>query len=202
LQNRVRASFHVLFQEFKPREGQKIYITEQKTGSYEWLKQRVPDLQGSEYFPGVHRSGEMVEGIRHEDIQALSFANESLDYILTFDVLEHVPYDNRALRELFRCLRPNGVVMITVPFRHDQYDHQIRAVLREDGRLQHLMEPEYHGNPLDMETGSLCFRYFGWRLLDDLRAIGFVEPEVLSYWSPSLGYLGEPQLLIVARKSV
>ena len=92
--------------------------------------------------------------------------------------------------------------MVTVPFCWTSDDHVIRAVMREGGEIQHLLEPEFHGNPLDMERGSLCFRYFGWQILDELRGAGFVDAEVVSYWSRELRYFGDPQFIVTARKPI
>lgn len=78
--------------------------------------------------------------------------------------------------------------MITVPFRWDSQEYQIRAELKESGEIVHYEEPEYHGNPVDMDLGSLRFRYFGWELLNELREIGFVNCEVYTYWSEELRY--------------
>ncbi|MBL7853054.1 MAG: class I SAM-dependent methyltransferase [Cyclobacteriaceae bacterium] len=50
-----------------------------------------------------------------EDIQRLSFKSETYDLILCNHVLEHVPDDQVALRELFRVLQPGGVLLLTVP---------------------------------------------------------------------------------------
>jgi 2-polyprenyl-3-methyl-5-hydroxy-6-metoxy-1,4-benzoquinol methylase len=44
-----------------------------------------------------------------------SWVSEVLDLVGAFDVLEHIEDDNRVLRELYRMLAPNGVVIATVP---------------------------------------------------------------------------------------
>jgi SAM-dependent methyltransferase len=190
----------VLQQEFSPTATAAIYITEQVTPAYKWIKAHFPNCLGSEYFPGHHRSGDFVNGLRHQDVQELSFRDDEFEYILTFDVLEHVPHFRKALREFFRCLRPKGVLLITVPFLWNSYEHQVRAELRDDGKVEHFMEPEFHGNPMNMERGSLRFRYFGWRLIDELSEIGFSNVEVLFYWSEQLRYFGDSQLIVTARK--
>lgn len=200
LGNRLRASLHLLLQELRPSRDDRIYITEQVTPLYSWLRDRFPSLAGSEYLGPDRTPGEVVDGLRHEDMQRLSFPDGSLDMILSFDVLEHVPDERRAFAELWRCLRPGGALLFTAPFREDLHDHQIRAILRPDGTIDHLMEPEYHGNPVDPEGGSLCFRYYGWKLMDDLRACGFVDSEGIFYWSSRFGYLGATSSLFVCRK--
>ena len=62
------------------------------------------------------------------------------------------------------------------------------------------MTPEYHGNPIDHENGSLCFRYFAWDLLEDMRKVGFKDPIVLNYWSRDFVYLGREQFIFMASK--
>jgi hypothetical protein len=198
--NRVRGALHLFRQEFRVDQTSRIYITERVTQNYDWLSKRYPLLQGSEYFSGDFKSGELNNGIQHEDAQALSFADCSFDFILSFDVLEHVPGPVRAIHEFYRVLKPGGSLLFTVPFSFHRQDHLIRAVLSDDGSIKHLEEPEYHGNPVDMDAGSLCFRYFGWEVLSDLRDAGFIDCALLSYWSEEFCYLGDPQFVIVATR--
>lgn len=58
---------------------------------------------------------------RVEDVQALTFANNSFDTILCVEVLEHVPYPAKALAQFYRLLRPGGTLILTVP--HMGYLH-------------------------------------------------------------------------------
>lgn len=50
------------------------------------------------------------------DLTALPFADGSFDLILSSHVLEHIPDDRRAIKELSRVLRPGGHAIIAVPF--------------------------------------------------------------------------------------
>lgn len=50
-----------------------------------------------------------------EDIQKLSFPNHSFDYVLCNHVIEHVPDDNSAFKEISRILKANGNAIITIP---------------------------------------------------------------------------------------
>ena len=49
------------------------------------------------------------------DALALPFPDGSFDRIIAAEVLEHIPDDRRALRELQRVLRPGGTIAVTVP---------------------------------------------------------------------------------------
>ena len=200
LVNRMRAGLHVLHTYAQPETGSKIYITERLTKTYQWLAERYPNLQGSEYFGPSHIPGSIVDGIRHEDVMNLSFPDGTFDRILSFDVLEHVPDPNSAFRALCRVLKPGGVVIFSVPFSSGSATDIVRATIEEDGAVTHYLPAEYHGNPVDPEGGALCYRYFGWEMLDKLRSVGFRNVRCLAYWSEEQGYLGREQYIFVATK--
>ncbi len=200
LTNRVRASLQLFMQECEPALDSRIYVTERVTPTFRWLDERFRRLVGSEYFPGAVRSGQLVNGVRHEDFQALSFDDQSFDHVLSFDVLEHVPDHRRAFSEVHRTLVPGGTFLFTAPFYAHCEENTARALLKEDGTIEHLMEPEYHGNPVDPEGGALAFRYFGWAALREVVEIGFKSAIALNYWSREHAHLGDPQFVFLARK--
>jgi ubiquinone/menaquinone biosynthesis C-methylase UbiE len=61
-------------------------------------------------------SGTVVNGRRHEDVQHLSFADASLDVVITSEVFEHVADPWRAFYEVRRVLRRGGRHLFTVPY--------------------------------------------------------------------------------------
>jgi N-acetylglucosaminyldiphosphoundecaprenol N-acetyl-beta-D-mannosaminyltransferase len=69
-------------------------------------------VQGLEY-----RSADLVmEGVDDRvDLAALPYADRSLDGFVCSHVLEHIPADGTALRELFRVLKPGGWGLLLVP---------------------------------------------------------------------------------------
>jgi len=56
------------------------------------------------------------------DGSSLPIADESVDYILCNQVLEHVFEPGLFLRELLRVLRPGGQLLMTVPFVWDEHE--------------------------------------------------------------------------------
>lgn len=102
--------------------------------------------------PGTARQ----DGAVCQDITQLTFADCSLDLIVSSDVLEHVPDATAAFRESARVLRPGGSHVFTVPPRAAT---RKRARL-EHGKIVHLVEPEYHYDPLD-PAGILTFWDYG-----------------------------------------
>ncbi len=198
LNNRIRASLYFLAGILPEPTTARIYATEQVTALFAQLKQRYPLSVGSEFLRDATPCGSInAAGLRHEDVTALTFARGSFDVVLSFDVLEHVPDYRAALREMARVLRPGGTMLASFPFDTGKAGTEIRASVGADGAIIHHLPPEYHGDPVD-NSGCLCFQIFGWDILDELRAAGFVDARTVFYWSPDLGHLGPNQLQIFA----
>lgn len=201
LRNRMRAASHIAIQDFDMSPEAEIYITEQFGNGYRWLRGHFKHVRGSEFLSPKKASGSRMFGISHEDVQALSLATASLDYVLTFDVLEHVPNYRAAYCSFARVLRPGGKLIMTVPFTIDKFETTVRAQMDDNGQIEHLMPIELHGNPTDPANGSLCYRHFGWDTLQELTDVGFTDARVHTYHSRHLGYMGSGQSVISAIKA-
>ena len=164
------------------------YLQEQVTAFHGWAAGELPGVVGSEYLGDEMASGTVVDGVRHEDALALSFADAAFDAIVSNDVLEHVPDAPRAFAEAARVLRPGGLLVFSVPFHADR-DAVVRRAEIRDGELVHLDEPQYHGNPVG-DGRSLVFYDYGWDLLALCRDAGFADAWAIGYWSAMLGHLG------------
>jgi glycosyltransferase involved in cell wall biosynthesis/SAM-dependent methyltransferase len=205
--NRIRAAIHAFRSRLAPTPESRIYITEQTTPLYRWMREHYPHTVGSEYLADQVAPGQELNGLRNENIMDTTWESARFDYILSFDVLEHVPEPAKAFAECFRILRPGGAMLWAAPFAFGDDarlldDNVVRAYIDDAGELVHLMTPEYHGNPVDPEGGALCFQYFGLQVLDQLRDAGFVDTELLFYWSPDFAHLGREQMMCLARKPV
>jgi SAM-dependent methyltransferase len=172
-----------------------IYISEQVTGYYRYLAKRFPGLQGSEYIGPEHASGTEVNGVRHEDMTRLSFADASFDVVIASEVLEHIPDWQAALVECARVLRPGGRAYMTFPFLRNTHQTRVRAVI-EDGAIRHLLPPQFHGDPVRKE-GILCFQEFGWDVLDAFRAAGFTAAWTEFVLGPTHGHFALDSPVIV-----
>jgi SAM-dependent methyltransferase len=200
LNNRMRASIQIFEQECKPKLDDAIYITEQTTPIFKCLKNKYKNVIGSEYLgddiPNESKNG---LGIRNENLLNLSFSNNQFDYILCFDVFEHIPYYKRAFQECFRCLKPSGGLLFSVPFNLQSQRNIVRAKIKSDGEVENYFTPEYHGDPMKPDE-CLCYYHFGWESLIELRKIGFWDVSSYFYWSKELGYLGRDQFIFIAKK--
>jgi SAM-dependent methyltransferase len=70
-------------------------------------------------FGAMAEAGEVPDGATATALRgtayALPFADGSFDRVVAAEVLEHLPDDSRAMRELFRVLKPGGLMAVTVP---------------------------------------------------------------------------------------
>lgn len=173
-----------------PNSDIAIYNTETSRAVHEQLSS-LPNYICSEYFGPQYAPGEIVNGVRHEDLQQLSFESNSLDIMLSSDVFEHVPDPYLAFREVHRVLKPGGRHIFTVPFHQTEFRDDVRAVI-EHGEIRLLKEPIYHLDPLRPE-GILVYTIFALEMLVKLDEIGFRTYMHLLY-QPRLGILGNNAL--------
>ena len=202
LNNRMRASVHLLEELVRPSPAARIYVAEQTTPLYHALAARYAAVTGSEYLgTGVPLGAVSPKGIRNESLTQLTFPYNSLDCILTFDVFEHIPDYQAAFRECCRTLKPGGTLLFTAPFDQSAERNLVRAVVEPDGHVRHRLPPEYHGDPVNPEEGCLCYQVFGWGGLGELKGAGFSDAAAYVYWSKEYGYLGGEQFVFIAKKA-
>ncbi|MCA3359144.1 MAG: methyltransferase domain-containing protein [Roseomonas sp.] len=187
LNARLRATLHVLAQHSVAYETwtTRIYAHEALTTFALIMRSRYPRFLGSEFAPD-EAAARFLWPIPAVDVTQSPFPNDSFDIVLTNEVLEHVPDLSAALRDTARILRPGGKLIGTFPFNWGSSTTEIRARLTANG-IEHLHPPEYHGNPVDPEGGSLVFQIPGWDILELCRASGFSDACMVFTGSTRLG---------------
>jgi SAM-dependent methyltransferase len=174
-----------------------VYNTESTGAVHEALKSHK-HYQCSEYFGPEHVRGSLVNGVRHEDLQALSFSDQTFDLVLSSDVLEHMPWPYVAHAEIFRVLKPGGRHIFTVPYDPSAAQDDCRAELCGT-EIRHLKPPQYHGDPVRPDEGVLVWYIFGREMQEHLKHIGF-EVETLLLHAPRKGIIGDNAIVFVASK--
>lgn len=164
-----------------------VYNTESRGALHDQLV-AMPGYRCSEYFGPGHAPGEVVDDVVHEDLTDLSFADGTVDLMLSSDVLEHIPEPYRAHAEVHRVLRPGGHHVFTVPFHPSGHLDQVRARVGSDGATEHLAPPIYHDDPA-RDDSILVFTIFGLEMLVRLAELGF-STRLFRLWRPWLGILG------------
>jgi hypothetical protein len=179
-----------------------IYAHEAMTPLALTLRGRYPRFLGSEYAPDAN-DRQRIFPIPSIDITASGLPDESFDIVLSGDVLEHVPDLPAALCDTARILKPGGQLIASFPVAYGDEQTVIKARL-SDGKIDYLMPPEYHGNPMDASGGSLVFQIPAWDIIDDARRAGFSDASLVFLSSARRGIAGDADLgaiiLFVARR--
>ncbi|MFZ4480308.1 MAG: class I SAM-dependent methyltransferase [Rhodoferax sp.] len=223
MNNRQRLVATLVRQELNSKVGRNVYFMEQVTPLYSWAAKTLKGnhIVGSEYFGAKYQGGASIRnglrsfklfcrfhfseavkagftGIRHEDIESLSFPNNSLDLIVSNDVFEHVPNYLQGFQECCRVLRTGGMMIVTIPFHAESNESVCRASLI-GGKFQYIHPPAFHGNPVSKD-GSLVFTDFGWDLIKEIKMRGFSDAYMSSFAAPEYGHLGNNLDVLVCIK--
>jgi len=138
----------------------------------------LPNLKYSEY-------GSSKPDVPSEDLLNLSYMNESFDIVITSDVLEHVPDVCRALQEIKRVLKPNGLHIFTVPIVWYKRKSRCRAAIA-DNEIKNFLPQSHHGAAGDDRNDFLVFNEFGADFIELCKDSGFTVKLSKDPRNPSL----------------
>lgn len=156
------------------------------------LRTLCDGYSSSSYLPNPERQAK-----DHQDLQSLSFADESFDVLVSQDVFEHIGDPIKALKEVHRVLKPGGSHIWTVPY----YPSSLTAKCAEiiNGQVVHYEPPEYHGDPLDPD-GALVFTRWGNDLVSIVDDAAAFSTQIFEIHKPKSGVIGNCSQVIVSRK--
>jgi SAM-dependent methyltransferase len=125
----------------------------------------------SEYFDTIPNGETGPEGILCQDLQNLTFADDSFDLIITQDVFEHIREPEKAFREILRVLKPGGFHIFTIPYHENR--PTLRRIIFDGANEIYQCNPVFHGDPLRKE-GALVYTDYGSDISRMLENQGFV----------------------------
>lgn len=100
------------------------------------------------------------------DILALPFKDNNFDVIFCNHVLEHIIDDKKAMQELYRVLKPEGMAILQIPQDLNlNKTYEDFSITSEEERAKHFGQYDH-------------VRIYGRDYFDKLRAIGFTVEEV------------------------
>lgn len=110
--NRERLVLAVL-QNFIPVENKKILHFSPEKHLYDYLKNKAA-VTAVDIMPGFYKN--IDSGILYADATGLLFSDNSFDIIIANHILEHIPQDLLAMKEIYRVLKSDGAAILQVPY--------------------------------------------------------------------------------------
>ena len=117
----------------------------------------------TQFFPN-QKLGSIHNGMRCENLEAMTFEDNSIDLHISQDVMEHIFHPAKAFQEITRTIKPGGAHIFTVPLVNKIKASKLRATMAADGAIEHIETPMYHGNPIDPQ-GSLVTMDWGYDIV-------------------------------------
>jgi ubiquinone/menaquinone biosynthesis C-methylase UbiE len=155
----------------------------------------------SYFFPN-QKLGYIVEGVRNENLEDLTFSDNLFDLIFSLDVLEHIFDPKKAIREMLRVVKFGGSVFFTVPIHKNLTKTIQRATISSNGEIEYLSPPQYHGNPVG-DRKSLVTWDYGFDFHDILEKWienQNFETKIINKSIEEMGIVGEYLDVIIIKK--
>ena len=203
---RNRALFYVLNREFPNFRELKIHESSPLDYIARAMFRNSPGYSASHFWSDIPLGTERW-GYTCQDLENLTFPDESFDLFITMDVMEHILDPIKAFQEIARVLRPGGAHIFTVPLYNR--GATITRAIRKGSNVKLLMPPQYHGNPLG--GGSLVTREWNresWHprfienIVDFIQKATGMNTVILDIKDVNLGILGEFTDVIISREYV
>ena len=105
---------------------------------YQWYKDRVEQITCVDWSKGTH--DDSFVDVFADLNQSLPLADRSVDSVFSTSVLEHICEPLVLLREIARILKPNGYVILSVPFTYPLHEEPFDYYRYTPYSLQHLAD--------------------------------------------------------------
>jgi SAM-dependent methyltransferase len=172
-----------------------------RRGASQRLRRECPGYSESFYDPAIPLGTTHPErGYRCENLEKLTFSNQSFDLVLTQDVFEHIFHPDLAIKEIERVLRPGGAYIMTVPLTRKSAVSERRASIDTNGKIIYHKDIQYHGNPIN-EEGILVTIDWGYDILDYLNYHSSLQCTMIYIDDLSRGIRADFIEVILCRKS-
>jgi SAM-dependent methyltransferase len=153
----------------------------------------------SQYYEG-RKPGEIIDGYRNEDLENLTFLDNSIDLHITQDVFEHLLDPAKAFREIGRTLKPGGAHIFTTPLVNKLMPSQQCIKRGRNHALIQLLEPrEYHSNPISLE-GSPVTMHWGYDITEFIKSACGLSTEIILVDLLDYGIRAELNEVLITRK--
>lgn len=136
------------------------------------LSQKIESLSPEKYIKADFYPTDV--GVQKVDATAIPYGDNEFDIVLCNHVLEHIPNFQKALDEIYRIIKPNGIAILQTPFSKTLAKHfeddgiktdELRRIfygqndhVRRFGEKQFFKDLEMTGFELDIKEHNSFFK--------------------------------------------
>jgi SAM-dependent methyltransferase len=121
-----------------------------------FLVERLKNRHDTNYISGDLLSSDCMTKL---DLTDMPFWDSQFDLVICSHVLEHIPDDAKAMKELFRIIRTGGYLLVLVPISGDT-TYEDFSITDPAARKKHFGQADH-------------VRVYGWDIMDRLATAGF-----------------------------
>lgn len=175
---RQRAIVKVLNDEVPDWRLCSIHESSPSGSTFSFFKEQCSQYSYSYWYEDKNNGEQLEKNASNQNLEEMTFIEESFDVFITQDVLEHVNDPKKALKEIARTLKPGGKHIFTVPIYVFQ---KSRPRIRMYNKKRKMILPAiYHGNPIS-EDGSLVTFDWGYDILEIIDSITEMKSKIISF---------------------
>lgn len=134
-----------------------------------------------------------------QNLEEQTFEDETFDLVITLEVFEHVMHPLKAISEIARTLKPGGATLMSVPVVR-KFEPSRRRARLENGKINHLLDPQYHGNPISTK-GALVTVDWGFDIASQMASASGMYFVMQTFNDYNLGILDEYNQILIGYKS-
>lgn len=111
-------------------------------GLYSKIKEKIDfEYNCIDLFPELYGH---IEQMMKMNVMDLKYPANYFSFIHCAEVLEHVDNDIKAMKELFRCLKPDGKLILTVPIKSDEGEcFENSEIVDPEDRRKHFGQEDH-----------------------------------------------------------
>lgn len=143
------------------------------------IRQKNPDYITADIMEGA-------ADVR-EDLTNLSFADETFDYIIFNHVLEHIKEEEKAMKEVMRCIKPAGKIILSVPICWEEETFESDEIVTAQEREKYYGQGDHvrlYGNDFQkrMEAYGFTVRRYSYhenQYGENIRKMALLENDTI-----------------------
>ncbi len=166
----IHRAVGVVLERLRLEPGVFVYELSASGALVKYLRRRFRHVTVSEYYDDVE-PGRTRNGVQCEDVQRLTFPDQSFHLVTSTELFEHVPDDLSGFREIYRVLKPDGHFIFSVPLADSE--RTVERALVSGDRVVHRLPPEYHHDRIRGRGKVLAYRTYGYDIRNRLAEAGF-----------------------------